>query len=148
MKTLFLIILLPLSFLLKADNISTTSTDPIVAEKKKVEVEVEVEIGRKKKNCGGFGVCGVVVSGGIKGVLGPDRVGATLTVQGGVVESITFHTETMDARTLKTYFASGIFTIGETFKEKIGKEGFIMNLKMGEYKLQRVKSGFLLEVSG
>lgn len=148
MKTFILILLLPITFLLQANDAETNYTEPTAIEKKKVEVDVEIEIGRKKKNCGGFGVCSIVVSGGIKGILGPDKVGATLTVQDGVAISINFHSNTMDARTLKTYFSNGIFAIGETFKEKIGKEGFIMNLKIGDYKLERTKTGFLLEVSG
>lgn len=117
-----------------------------VSGAKKVEVDVELEIGRKKKGCAGFGVCSIVVSGGVKGVGGAGKVAATLTVQNDNVTAIEFHKESMDARTLKTYFAGGVFKVEEAFRTTVRQQGFTLNLKIGDYKLRQTKTGFLLEV--
>lgn len=73
MKTITLITL-SLS-LLVFSNVQAMDTPPSAKESvkkgKKIEIEVEIEPGRVKKGCTGFGICGIIVSGGIKGVENP-----------------------------------------------------------------------------
>ncbi len=142
MKTLFLFLALPFAFLFAPENINYDSSESTMV--KKIKVEVEIEFGRAKKNCRGFGICGIDISAGKKGVMKGFASRGTLVVENSQVIGIIFHRKSMNKKTAKKFFDSKAFVAEESFSKKFSYKGdsFIMNLKAGEYELEKTETGF------
>ena len=149
MKTLLIALLLPFTmFFSEQPGTTTTDPDPPAAEYfdafKKVEVDVEVDLGRKKKGCSGFGVCGVVVSTGVIDVIDGSGGMGKLTIEDGQATNIFIHRASLNTETLQTYFSKNVFTVNEPFKTTLRKGGnsFIIIFPKGNYQMQKTPRGF------
>jgi hypothetical protein len=146
MKTLIFALVFPFAFFLSSENDNLDSTKLVEVNNlvKKVEVDVEVDFGRKKKGCSGLGVCGVILSTGITGIMEGSGSRATLTVKDGVATGINFHRNSMSNETMKKYFAGKAFVIEEDFTTTImdKEKKYTLNLKAGKFEIKKSKNGF------
>ncbi|NND08803.1 MAG: hypothetical protein HKN87_20720 [Saprospiraceae bacterium] len=143
MKALLLTLLLPFStFFSDFNSTAVGTTDHLGA--KKVEIEVEVDLGRKKKGCSGFGVCKIKGGTKIMGALEGSRSTATATTENGRVTSMTFHRSSMNEATLRKFFSSDNFLVGESFllEFQVDGESYKAGLRAGKHKINRTKNGF------
>ena len=79
-------------------------------------INVTVYLGRKKKNCTGFGICEVSVEWGFKPAPGNDpRVAAgTASIENGRLQ-IAFNRSSIESNTFQTYFGENMIKMEEDF---------------------------------
>lgn len=146
MKTLFAL-LIPFAFFFSTENATIEDSVPSKAKQAmdRIEVTVEVDFGRKRRDCGGFGVCK------IKGTAGagirPMEAGAMASLTGGQEGEpiiMNFYKKSMSNATVKKFFSESSFVVGEDFKTQLKtKDGTLdIYLKAGKYKIQKGKNGF------
>ncbi len=149
MKALIFAFVMPFTMLFSGEQTTVNSEQNISIEEsfdlfKKVEVDVEIDLGRKKKGCSGFGVCGVVISGSVIDVVDGSGAFGKITFENGRATSLFIHRASLNAQTLKTYFSGSTFVVGENFKATLRHKGqsFIIFLKAGKYRMQKTSKGF------
>lgn len=153
MKTLFLALAIPFALFFSGAPEVVDSNDPtvVVDDMIKVTIDIEVSIGRKKKNCGGFGICGKVTVGGFDKPLRGNKAYATVTMdkKSGEATHILFHRKHMSSEVLKKYFSGKHFTVEEDFKDSLVKKDqkFILMIGEGKYKFKKTKKGFLMPLN-
>lgn len=125
----------------------TTSKADAPSAGRTVDVDVELELGRAKKGCSGIGVCKITVGAGLtSGTLSLVQTESQsfLQVSTLVIKSIPREAEQMhfyrDGKLVSSYH------IEDELRTKLKIDGKDRNvlLPSGNYKVQKVKSGYIL----
>ncbi|MDX1942261.1 MAG: hypothetical protein SFU99_16975 [Saprospiraceae bacterium] len=145
MKSIFFVIIIAISSILPESMKYITT-----AAAKEIEVEVEAELGRKKKDCTGFGICSVVLStGGIKlDAGGRMTLTESQNSKGSTFELKKFNITRIDKEVANEHFVrdSILDFMPESLQTQLkinGKESTV-HIKSGNYKIAKTKGGYLL----
>ena len=108
-----------------------------------------VGFGKPNDDCSGFGIC--VVSADFEtGLRDNFGVGKITMDSRGSVSSILFLNESLTKNTVQRHFSGSHFLMEEPYvgKLKMGEKYLEIRIPAGKYRINKSKSGFLLEVTG
>ena len=106
------------------------------------KIVICIEIGRKRKGCTGFGICGIEIGVELS-VPENNKVKANAWIDGGTLR-VEFDKSTLTSDTYQTYFKSGVFKIEEDVDlasevaNALGISAY--TIRAGEYNLAQLKT--------